>query len=77
MLDDDVYPELSEGEIPGTKFMVTIGKRTVSFTGTLPFRLDLDSDELDHLEKTIQSLVCLAVRPYYLIDKQKKTNVEE
>jgi hypothetical protein len=77
MLDDDLCPELSEGEIPGTKFMVTIGKRTVSFTGSLPFRLDLDSDELAHLEKSIQSLVCLAVRPYYLIDKQKNTNIEE
>ena len=70
---EDSDPDIRnpEGDIPGTRFRIIIGSRVVSITVGMPFRLDIDEEEKGDLEKSLQAAVCLAIKPYQILDKYK------
>ena len=52
-------------QTPGLELRTMIGKRILSISATLPFRLDIDDTEAEVLEKNLHNMLELVLKPYF------------
>ena len=64
-------------QTPGLKLTTVVGKRILSMSASLPFRLDIDEQEAENLEKNLHNVIELTLKPYFMRHQETCEETEE